>query len=73
MADIIQLFDKNKENYIYPPDEVLERAKGEFKEVLILGYDEEGMFKIFTNGAMTKNEVLWIIKKLEQRLLEQNR
>lgn len=51
------------------PDVVLERAIGEFQDVLIIGWDKEDKLDVRSNIGMTPKDYLWMVKSFEFRLL----
>lgn len=51
-------------------DSILDSAKGKFKELLIIGRDNEGNILTLTDGAMLQKDLLWLIKVLETKILK---
>jgi hypothetical protein len=51
------------------PDEVLERAKGDFESVIVLGYDHNGDLDVRASLNIDHANVLWIIETFKLRLL----
>lgn len=52
------------------PDAVLEQAKGDFKDLLILGWNHEGFLDVRMNAEMDDGErVLWLIEKFKFNML----
>ena len=53
-----------------PTEDVLEDAKEECtKAVLVLGYDDDG-FMYFSSSLADGGEVIWLLEKAKQALLE---
>ena len=51
-------------------DAVLEQAAGEFSEVLIIGWDKEGMLDArATLGLSDGGEILWLIEAFKRGLM----
>jgi hypothetical protein len=44
------------------PDTVLERAKGEFSSVLVIGWDNDEMLDVRCSETMTQHQCLWLIE-----------
>lgn len=52
------------------PDNVLEQAIGQYKEVLILGWDPEGRLDVrSTTGIATGHEMLWLLERVKFNLM----
>ena len=51
-----------------PPDRVLESAIGEFKGVVLIGYDKEGR-EYFATSYADGGEVLWLLERCKMELL----
>lgn len=52
-----------------PPDRILDAAKGQMQGVVLLGWDEDGEL-YFASTYADGGEVLWLLEKAKQRLLE---
>ncbi|MGI9490490.1 MAG: hypothetical protein ACR2RF_32275 [Geminicoccaceae bacterium] len=52
-----------------PPDRILERAKGELQDVIVIGYDHEGE-EYFASSKADGGSVLWLLERFKKRLLE---
>lgn len=52
-----------------PPDIMLEKAKGHMKQVVIVGWDNEGEL-FFSSSVAAGPEVLWLFELAKKRLLE---
>ena len=52
-----------------PVDPLLDAAKGQLADVLIVGWDADGELYIASSSADC-GEILWLIEKSKQRLLE---
>lgn len=51
------------------PDAVLEWAKGNYSELLLLGYDEDGALFVRSTSTLQCKDVLWLIECFKQKLL----
>jgi hypothetical protein len=51
-----------------PPDRIIEAAKGKLKEVVILGYDEDGQ-EYFASSIANGPDVVWLMERLKKQLL----
>lgn len=50
------------------PDDVLEGAIGNLKEVVVLGYDHDGA-EFFASSKADGGTVIWLMERLKHRLL----
>ena len=50
-------------------DEILEDAKSEFKEVLILGWDADALMKAKASSSREVKEIIYMIEVLKQTLI----
>lgn len=50
-------------------DYALELAKGKYKKLFIIGYDNEDYMRTTYDGVLTNEEKLWLLKNIEQALL----
>ena len=57
MSNVINLMPENA-----TADEVLEDAKGSYKDVLILGWDEEGMLNAKSTASLDVKELVYMIE-----------
>lgn len=48
---------------------ILERNKGEFDSVFLLGWDHAGELRIDTTDNWSPMEILWALEKAKQQLL----
>ena len=67
MGEVIQLNGVTRLNL--PVDTVLDGAKGNLEGVVLIGYDKDGE-EYFASTYADGGEVLWLIKRLEKKLLE---
>jgi hypothetical protein len=67
MSKVVNLFQKNAAD---DPDHVLEQAKGQFKQVVVLGLDFDDRFNAMSDNVMTIAECNWLADMLKKRLLE---
>lgn len=52
------------------PDVVLEAAKGEVEQVLVLGYDSDGeLYAASSSELVDGGNILWLIETFKQKLL----
>lgn len=51
------------------PDHVLEKSKGEYKSVLVIGWDQEGILEIRSSLNLQGMECLWMVEKFKLKLL----
>ena len=61
MGDIIKFDVPVSENVVLDPDTILEKAKGVFHQVAIIGYDESGEFQV--RSTHSSREVLWMLNR----------
>jgi len=66
MSNVTKLYPKDAGK---DPDNVLERAIGNYDEVLILGWDKDGQLDARANLDMTAREINWIIDIFKAKLL----
>ena len=53
------------------PNVVLERAMGDYRDVLIIGWDVEGYLDVRASlGLKDGGEILWLLEKVKKNLLE---
>lgn len=67
MADIITLGTPTRLDI--PPDRVIEAAVGNMKEVVIIGYDNDGN-EYFASSVADGADVLWHLERAKKALLE---
>tara|TARA_R110000796_G_scaffold101367_1_gene210059 strand:+ start:262 stop:480 length:219 start_codon:yes stop_codon:yes gene_type:complete len=52
-------------------DDILEDAKGSFKELIIIGWDKEGDFlRALTSSTLSSADTLYLMKLFEAALLD---
>lgn len=51
------------------PDKVLEKAIGTLNNVLLLGYDKDGLFEARASLNLQHKDILWIVDHFKQKLL----
>jgi hypothetical protein len=51
------------------PDTVLEKAKGEFESVLVIGWDNDEMLDVRCSETMTQQQCLWLIETFKLGML----
>lgn len=51
------------------PDVVLERAIGNYQDVLIIGWNKEDQLDVRSNTELSHKDCLWLVKNFEHRLL----
>lgn len=50
-------------------DHVLDRAKGEYKSLFIIGWDNDGVMDARAGGDLTQTDLLWLIEKFKHKLM----
>ena len=50
-------------------DEILDTCKGDYKEILILGWDEEDMLKAKSSSTLDVKEIIYMMEIFKQALL----
>lgn len=51
------------------PDLVLERAMGQFKNVVVIGYDHDGELDCRADLETSRKDILWLIELFRMHLL----
>ena len=51
---------------------MLEKAKDQYQDAVIIGWDLEGVLTMISSGGLPRMEILWLIKKYERILLEES-
>lgn len=51
------------------PDEVLKLAKGEYDDVLVMGYDKDNRLQVRSSLGLTHSDILWMIETFKHRLV----
>ena len=51
------------------PDTVLDRAKGQYSEVVVIGYNHEGELEVRSTTDTDHKEVLWLLGLFKHKLL----
>lgn len=64
MTNIINLVPED-----VTPDEVLEDAKGTYKDVLILGWDKEGLLNAKSTNSLNIKELIYMIEVFKSVLI----
>jgi hypothetical protein len=54
------------------PNGMLEKAKDQYQDAVIIGWDLEGVLTTYSSGGLSRMEILWLIKKYELILLEES-
>ena len=52
------------------PDAVLEGAKGDYKDLMIVGYNEEGRLCIEYSERLLRKDLNWMLDRAKQAILE---
>lgn len=52
-----------------PVDDLLEGAKGKLEQVIVAGYDRDGVL-YFGSSVSDGGEILWLLKMMEKALLD---
>jgi hypothetical protein len=71
MDNIVKLIPRKEVNLVKTADDTLEQSKGILDEVLILGYNEDGVLYINSN-ANDKRSMLFLIEDFKFSLLAGN-
>ena len=50
-------------------DEILDNCKGEYKQILVLGWDEEDMLKAKSSSTLDVKEIVYMMEIFKQALL----
>lgn len=67
MADIHKFYPADAAK---DPDNVLEQAIGEFSEVLVIGWDKDGMFEARASlGLKDGADMLWLVEAFKTKLM----
>jgi len=66
MDNITKLYTKDAAK---DPDVVLERAVGSYDDVILLGWDKEGLFDPRASLGLDHKEILWLLELFKQNLL----
>jgi len=53
----------------YRPDDVLEQAKGEFQNLVIIGWNHDGELDVRASTNTSREETLWLIETFKRDLL----
>ena len=52
------------------PDEILETAKGEYEDLLLIGWNKNADMQVYTSSQLYQNQdVLWLVMVFINRLL----
>lgn len=64
---VVKMYPKNAADN---PDNVLEMALGNYVDVLVLGYDENGdLIAQCSSGLVDGGELLWLLEQFKRSLL----
>lgn len=66
MSNVVKFYPKNAAE---TPDLVLEQAIGQYQDVLIIGWDKDGLLNTRSSLGMTNENVIWLIEKFKLKLL----
>ena len=65
-SNVVKFYPKNAaEN----PDAVLEQAIGQYQDVLIIGWDKDGLMDARSSLGLSRDNVLWLIEEFKLKLL----
>ena len=64
--NVIKFYPKNAAK---DPDVVLELAAGVYDEVLVIGWDKDGMLDVRANLSMSHEKALWLINRFQTKLI----
>lgn len=65
-ADVIHMKTGKR---ILTPDQVLEHATGEFKALMLLGWDIGGELQVEISTQINKGDMLWLLEKVKHKLM----
>ena len=65
-----QVVDINKNQPAIDADQVLEKSKGTYKAMLVIGYNQDGYLEVNTTKNLDCAQVLWLIENYKKLLLE---
>lgn len=52
------------------PDTVLEKAKGEFESVMVIGWDHDGILDVRASMNLNQQQCLWLIEAFKLNMLQ---
>lgn len=64
MTEITYIGDSGKN-----PDNILRQSIEEYEQVLVLGWDKEGMFNPKASTNLNAQELLWLIEQFKTNLM----
>lgn len=67
MGDVVQLDTPIADTVELDPDTILERNKGKFQQVVIVGMDEGGLIAVCSSHS--SREALWMLERGKLHLL----
>lgn len=67
MSNVIQFYPANAADN---PDSVLEKAKGEYEDVVVFGFDGKGCLNASASSGMLKKDILWALEEFKITLFE---
>ena len=66
MGDVVKLYPDNAASN---PDNVLEQAVGNYKSVLVLGWDATGSLDVRASTNIDHKEILWLLEVFKSKLV----
>lgn len=66
MGDVVKLYSKYAASN---PDNVLEQAVGNYKSVLVLGWDAKGSLDVRASTNIDHKEILWLLEVFKSKLV----
>ena len=51
------------------PDDALNASVGDFKSVMIIGWDEDDILNIVSSSDVTNKDALWLLEKVKWELM----
>lgn len=66
MGNVTRLYAKDAAKN---PDNVLEQAKGEYAQVFMVGYDNDGIMDARASTNMSQSDLLWLIETFKQKMI----
>lgn len=67
MGDVVNLDVPIADGVALDPDTILERNKGKFKQVVIVGYDQGGLIAVCSSHG--SREALWMLERGKLHLM----
>ncbi len=66
MSTVVKLYPANAAK---DPDAVLEQAIGQFKDVIVVGFDENGDIDLRASLGLDERDVIWLFELAKAQML----